>query len=148
MAQLWLTYDHHLSHVKEREETEFLEELLQCFTGFTEFYFTGWGVRDKQLRTVDLLGVKKLCLKGCWRLTDNGIANLCTAGCNSAQGWASQLMELDISRCVGLTDATGVILRSYAAPSLTALNISNTAIGDEGIYHVLEAATNLKQLRA
>ncbi len=147
MVQLSLTYNHHLTHIKKREETEFLEELLHCFEGFTEFSFTGWGVRDKQLRTAGLLGVKKLCLKGCWRLTDDGIANLCTAGYISMQGWTSQLMELDISHCVGLTDATGVILRSYAT-SLTALNISNTAIGDEGIRNVLEAATNLKHLRA
>ncbi len=62
-------------------------------------------------------------------------------------GWTSQIIELDLSHCVGLTDATGVILQSYAT-SITTLNIGNTAIGDEGIRSVLEGGPNLKHLRA
>ncbi len=147
MVQLSLNYKH-LVHVKKREETDFPEELLHCFEDHTEFSFAGWGVGDEQLRAAGLLGIKKICLKGCWRLTDNGIANLCTAGCSTnVSGWTSQLVDLDVSHCVGLTDATGAILRSYAT-FLTSLNIGNTAIGDEGIRHVLEAGQNLKHLRA
>ncbi len=64
MPKRLLTHSH-LIHVKEQEETDFPEELLHCFEGITEFSFTGWGVRDEQLRSHRLLGVKKLCLKGC-----------------------------------------------------------------------------------
>jgi hypothetical protein len=85
-----------------------------------------WGVRDRDLGTLSRLGelswLRGLSLKGCWQVTDAGLAHL--------RG-LTLLRELDLYNCKKVTDAGLVHLTGLTA--LERVELSFTPVTDAGL---------------
>jgi len=100
--------------------------------------------------------IAQLTFRGCGQLTDDGIHTLADnwhargmMDCLDArlQGHLNQnLIRLDLSKCVQLTDASCESIAKFAR--LLSLNLSDCSrMGDDGLLHVLNGCKYLEEIQ-